>query len=95
MITTDAIAAKASEEVGLVVRAFFAFAVATGGLLGLSLANAVFVDEMVKDNNDDLLERVDELQAEVLALRDENRRQLEVIGAQLERLVPPDDPATP
>ena len=47
------------------VRAFFVFAVTTGGLLGFSMANAVFVDEMVRDNNDDLERLVRELSAKV------------------------------
>ena len=44
------------EDGGLVnmVRGYFVFAVFTGGILGLSLVNAVFVDEMMADNNDRL-----------------------------------------
>ena len=40
---------------------YFIGIVVTGGLFGLSIVNAIFVDEMVKDNNDDLLLRVAEL----------------------------------
>lgn len=55
----------------LAVRAFFMFTVAVGGILGLSIANAVFVDEMVMDNNQNLEEKIDLLTQEVLALRKE------------------------
>ena len=53
-IPDEIAAAAASPVVGWAVRGFFAFAVTTGGILGLSMANAVFVDEMVMDNNRDL-----------------------------------------
>lgn len=44
------IATDASWQMAMFARAYFAFSVLTGGILGLSLANAVFVDEMVIDN---------------------------------------------
>lgn len=56
------------------VRLFFAVAVVVGGILGLSLANAVFVDEMMMDNNDVLEAKVDALMAELRTLREEVRR---------------------
>ena len=56
------------------VRLFFAVAVVVGGILGLSLANAVFVDEMMMDNNDVLEAKVDQLTAEIRSLREEVRR---------------------
>ncbi|MFK7738431.1 MAG: ion transporter, partial [Pirellulaceae bacterium] len=48
--------AEANMDAGTVamVRAFFVFSVLVGGILGLSLANAVFVDEMTVDNNREL-----------------------------------------
>ena len=36
-----------------------------GGILGLSLANAVFVDEMTADNNDRLEQMVSDLREEL------------------------------
>ncbi|MDA3962009.1 MAG: ion transporter, partial [Planctomycetota bacterium] len=47
----DQIAAQAGPLAGYGVRAFFVMAVLTGGILGLTLTTAVFVDEMVMDNN--------------------------------------------
>ena len=46
-------------------------AVIVGGILGLSLANAVFVDEMMMDNTQQLEDKVDRLTDEVRALRQE------------------------
>lgn len=84
----DVLAAKAdSPLVGWGIRAFFAFAVTTGGILGLSMANAVFVDEMVMDNNRELEEEMvrvgtgmDEILLELRALREENAEMAEQIA---------------
>ena len=50
-------------------RVFFVVAVLIGGILGLSLANAVFVDEMIMDNNEGLEAKVDALTEEIRQLR--------------------------
>lgn len=52
---------------------YFGFAVLVGGILGLSLANAVFVDQMTADNTDELESHVSELTAEISSLREELR----------------------
>lgn len=52
-------------------RIFFVAAVLIGGILGLSLANAVFVDEMMMDNTVILERKVDSLTEEVRRLRDD------------------------
>jgi voltage-gated sodium channel len=52
-------------------RIFFVLAVLIGGILGLSLANAVFVDEMMMDNTEILERKVDELTEEIRLLRDQ------------------------
>jgi voltage-gated sodium channel len=46
----DQIAAASTPAMGWLARGYFSFAVLSGGVLGLSIANAVFVDEMVMDN---------------------------------------------
>ena len=50
-------------------RFYFVFVVLIGGILGMSLANAVFVDEMTMDNNDELEEKIDNLQAEIQEIK--------------------------
>ena len=52
-------------------RTFFVLAVLIGGILGLSLANAVFVDEMMMDNTEALERKVDILTEELRRLRDD------------------------
>jgi voltage-gated sodium channel len=56
------------------VRLFFITAVLIGGILGLSLANAVFVDEMMMDNTVDLERKVDALAEEIRNLRDDLKK---------------------
>jgi voltage-gated sodium channel len=51
-------------------RLFFVTAVLVGGILGLSLANAVFVDEMMMDNTETLERKIDHLADEVRRLHD-------------------------
>lgn len=51
------------------LRLYMIFSVLTGGILGLSLANAVFVDEMTIDNNDELERRVESMHKELKELR--------------------------
>lgn len=53
------------------MRLYFILTVLMGGILGLSLANAVFVDEMTTDNNDELEEMVAELRKELQIFREE------------------------
>lgn len=53
------------------LRLYFIMAVLVGGILGLSLANAVFVDEMTTDNNDELEQMVTDLRAELEVFRTE------------------------
>jgi voltage-gated sodium channel len=64
------------ETVAMTAQGFFVVAVIVGGILGLSLANAVFVDEMMADNTHELERRVEELATELKGLRaDLARRQ--------------------
>lgn len=50
---------------------YFILILLTGGILGLSLVNSIFVDAMVSDNNDELIEKVDNLEKKVDVLIDE------------------------
>ena len=55
-------------------RFYFALVVLFGGVFGLSLANAIFVDEMLVDNNDVLEQKIDRLQRQVAELTELLRR---------------------
>jgi voltage-gated sodium channel len=69
----DAIASNASEGWAMFARLYFGVAVLVGGILGLSLGNAVFVDQMMADNNDEVERDVLEMTHEVSMLRQEIR----------------------
>ena len=56
------------------VRSFFVLSVLTGGVIGLGLTNAVFVDEMMMDNNEPLERKIDALTDEIAKLRAELKR---------------------
>lgn len=77
----DLLAARAgSESLAMAARLFFVGSVVLGGLFGLSIANAVFVDEMTMDNNQELERRIEVLTKEIHILREELRAALRPDG---------------
>ena len=83
----DAIAEGSAQSAWYVwgVKAYFVIAVLCGGLLGLSLANAVFVDEMTADNTRRVELLVVELTEELRGYRAETDR----LHRELRRSPPP------
>ncbi len=53
-----------------ITRLYFVLVVLLGGVFGMSLANAVFVDEMTMDNNALLEDKIDDLQREIQELKE-------------------------
>lgn len=53
-----------------VTRFYFVVVVLIGGIFGMSLANAVFVDEMTIDNNRELEQKIDALTKELMELKE-------------------------
>mgnify|MGYP005990991041 CR=1 FL=1 len=51
-------------------RLYFGLIVLLGGVFGMSLANAVFVDEMTMDNNDKLEAKMDAMQRQIAELKE-------------------------
>ncbi len=49
---------------------YFIFVVLSGGILGLSLVNSIFVEAMVSDNNDELERKLEGLEAKIDRLLD-------------------------
>ncbi len=79
----ESVALDASNGMGIIVRCFFIFSVLTGGILGISLANAVFVDRMVADNNDELERLVGHIHSAFEDSRDKTNVDLARIYAML------------
>ena len=48
---------------------YFAFIVLIGGIFGMSLANAIFVDEMTIDNNAKVEEQLDRMEIQMEELK--------------------------
>lgn len=44
------------------VRLYFCFQLILGGIIGMSFINSIFVDAMVQDNNDEVSQKIDEMQ---------------------------------
>jgi len=65
-------------------RLFFIISVISMGIIGLSLANAIFIDEMTIDNTKALEDKVDELQKEIRALRGEIRSVVDINSREAE-----------
>lgn len=58
-----------------ITRFYFVLVVLVGGIFGMSLANAVFVDEMTIDNNRELEIKIDSLREELLELKEMLKKQ--------------------
>ena len=61
----DTIAEATTPAVGGFVRLYFVFILILGGIIGMSFINSIFVDAMVSDNNDDVMKKLEELEAKI------------------------------
>lgn len=64
----DLVAQRTSLLWGSLTRIYFIIVIFTGGVMGMSLVNAVFVDEMTMDNTESLERQVDRLERKLDAL---------------------------
>lgn len=55
------------------IRIYFSALLIGGGIIGMSFINSVFVDAMMEDNNDELIERIDNLEAKIDKLLEEKQ----------------------
>ena len=53
-----------------ITRLYFGLMVLLGGVFGMSMVNAVFVDEMTMDNTDELEDKVDELSKQITEIKE-------------------------
>lgn len=58
----DTIAANSSPLWGLFARCYFSLLMFMGGIIGMSLINSIFVDAMAEDNNDEVLEKLKQIE---------------------------------
>ncbi len=64
-IPEEIVQSNGSSTLSFLVYLYFVFIVLTGGMLGLSLVNSVFVDAMVSDNTDELEKKVERLEMKI------------------------------
>lgn len=62
------IAERSSITIAFLTKFYFSFLLLVGGILGFSLVNSIFVDAMVSDNNDELVETVAQLHHQIESL---------------------------
>lgn len=58
----DTITSATTPAIGKLVRFYFCILLIMGGIIGMSFINSVFVDAMVSDNNDDVKEKLTEIE---------------------------------
>lgn len=80
---SDAIVGTSNAAMSHAVRIFFVTAVVLGGIIILSLLNAVFVDEMSSDLAERQQDDVEKLQVQLAELRVEVLDKLDIIAARL------------
>lgn len=61
----DAIAANSSQAFGFFARCYFSILMFLGGIIGMSLINSIFVDAMMEDNNDEVLEKLNKIEKRI------------------------------
>ncbi|MDO4211419.1 MAG: ion transporter [Bacteroidales bacterium] len=65
----DAVATSGGSAWGIFSRLYFALLLFAGGIMGMSLVNSIFVDAMVSDNNDEVLEKLDRIEKELQQIK--------------------------
>lgn len=58
----NAIMASGGRTVGNLAKVYFAVLLFHGGIIGMSLINSIFVDAMAADNNDNVIEKLEQLE---------------------------------
>jgi voltage-gated sodium channel len=58
----EAIAENGGTTMAVFARIYFSILLFMGGIIGMSLVNSIFVDAMAADNNDEVLEKLSQLE---------------------------------
>ena len=58
----EAIAINGGATMAFLARVYFSVLLFMGGIIGMSLVNSIFVDAMAADNNDEVLEKLEQLE---------------------------------
>lgn len=67
----EAIAENAGATMAIIARIYFSILLFLGGIIGMSLVNSIFVDAMAADNNDEVLEKLNQLEKKIDIIKQE------------------------
>ncbi|MBR6195069.1 MAG: ion transporter [Prevotella sp.] len=67
----EAIAANSGAAMAVFARIYFSILLFLGGIIGMSLVNSIFVDAMAADNNDEVLEKLSQLERKLDSMKRE------------------------
>ena len=67
----EAIAANSGAAMAVFSRIYFSTLLFFGGIIGMSLVNSIFVDAMAADNNDEVLEKLSQLERKLDSMKRE------------------------
>ncbi|MBQ0022372.1 MAG: ion transporter [Prevotellaceae bacterium] len=70
----DAIVENSSEGWGIFARAYFALLLFSGGIVGMSIINSIFVDAMAADNNDGVMEKLERIEKQLEELKSQQNK---------------------
>lgn len=68
----EAIASKCGIGMAVFARVYFSLLLFVGGIIGMSLVNSIFVDAMTADNNDEVLEKLSQLEMKIDMIQEKN-----------------------
>jgi voltage-gated sodium channel len=61
----DAIARNSQEGMSTFAKVYFSILLFAGGIIGMSLVNSIFVDAMAQDNNDEIMDKLKEIEKKI------------------------------
>jgi voltage-gated sodium channel len=64
----EAIAVNGGLKWGFFARCYFSILMFLGGIIGMSLINSIFVDAMAEDNNDEVLDKLKQIENQIKQL---------------------------
>ena len=70
----EAIANNSGSSMAVFARIYFSILLFLGGIIGMSLVNSIFVDAMAADNNDEVLEKLSQLDRRLDEIQREHAR---------------------
>lgn len=66
----DTVADGIHSGVAHIIRLYFCLILVLGCIIGMSLLNSIFVDAMVSDNNDDVKDKLNDIEAAIAEIKE-------------------------